>query len=136
MPPYQNDQTSEDNQRLNVETNDVDGVMYCKSRLQDEYSIYLPDVYPYTKSIVRDAHEQALHGGVRLKGQTEILGAYTKTIGKKSNKGIFQMSKIFLPNQLQDHQWEICREIVQKTQGKTYVTLFGSNQCRAIYFEL
>ena len=45
---------------------------------------------------------------------------------------MFQMSKIFLPNQLQDHLWEICREIVQKTQGETYVTLFGSSQCRPL----
>ena len=48
----QGNQISEGKLRLNVETNDEDGVMYCKGRIQGEHPIYLPDVHPYTKSIV------------------------------------------------------------------------------------
>ena len=40
--------------------------MYCKGRIQGEHPIYLPDVHPYTKSIVHEAHERILHGGVGL----------------------------------------------------------------------
>ena len=62
----QGNQISEDKLRLNVETNDEDGVMYCKGRVQGEHPIYLPDVYPYTKRMVHEAHERILHGGVGL----------------------------------------------------------------------
>ena len=59
---YQNDQISEHKLRLNVETNDEDGVMYCKGRIQGEHPIYFPDVHPYTKRIVHEAHERTLQG--------------------------------------------------------------------------
>ena len=59
----QGNQISEDKVRPNVETNDEDGVMYCKGRIQGKHPIYLTDVHPYTKSIVHEARERTLHGG-------------------------------------------------------------------------
>jgi hypothetical protein len=63
---YQNYQATEDKLRLNVKTNEGDGVMYCNSRLEGEYPIYLPDDHLYTKKLVQDAHKRTLHGVVGL----------------------------------------------------------------------
>ena len=157
----QNDQISEDKQRLNVESNDVDGVMYCKGRLQGEYPIYLPDVHPYTKSIVRDAHERTLHGGVGLT-MTKVRERYwvprQRQLVKKVLNECFKCRRFRakpiarppvgnLPRDRTegtrpfqvvgvDFAGPIKYRVLKKTQGKAYVTLFACSLCRAIYLEL
>ena len=99
----QGNQISEDKLRLDVETNDEDGVMYCKGRMQGEHPIYLPDVHPYTKRIVLEAHERTLHGGVGLtmtKVREQHWVPRLRRLVKKVMKECY-------------HQWEICREIVR-----------------------
>ena len=158
---YQNDQTTEDKQRLNVETNDIDGVMYCKGRLQGEYPIYLPDAHPYTKSIVRDAQERTLHGGEGLT-MTKVRERYwvprLRQLVKKVIKECFKCRRFQarpvarppvgnLPRDRTegnrpfqvvgvDFAGPIKYRVSKKTQGKAYVTLFACSLCRAIYLEL
>ena len=92
----QNDQISEEKQRLDVERNDVDGVMYCKGRFEANTR------YTYLTSIRRPKHclgcsraHLAWESGLNYdKSQREILSAWAETIGKESPEGMFQVSTI------------------------------------------
>ena len=158
---YQNDQISKGKLRLNVETNDEDGVMYCKGRIQGEHPIYLPDVHPYTKRIVHEAHERTLHGGVGLT-MTKVRERYwvprLRQLVKKVIKECFKCRRFQakpvarppvgnLPRDRTegnrpfqvvgvDFAGPIKYRVSKKTQGKAYVTLFACSLCRAINLEL
>ena len=150
----QGNQISEDKLRLNVETNDEDGVMYCKGGIQGEYPIYLPGVYPYTKSIVHEAHERTLDGGVGLT-MTKVREQYwvpwlrrlvKKVIKECFKRRPFQAKPVARPPMGNlprdrtegsrpfqvvgvDFAGPIKYRISKKTQGKAYVTLFACSLC-------
>ena len=158
---YQNDQATEDKLRLNVKTNEGDGVMYCNGRLQGEYPIYLPDDHLYTRKLVQDAYERTLHGGVGLT-MTKIRERFwvprLRQLVKKVMKKCFGCRRFHakrvarppvgnLPRDRTqgnrpfqvvgvDFAVQIKYRVTKKTQGKAYVTLFECSLCRAIYLEL
>ena len=51
--------------KLNLQKNEQE-ILKCRGRIQCEYQVFLPDTYPYTKKLVKQAHLDALNGGVGL----------------------------------------------------------------------
>ncbi len=54
-----------DRERLNLQENDL-GILECRGRIIGEYPIYIPDLHPFSSSLVRESHLTTLHGGVGM----------------------------------------------------------------------
>ena len=71
----------EDQLRLNLQKNPVDGVYECRGRIQGDYPTYIPPKSLLAEKMVQDAHVLSLHGGVGLT-MSSLRQAYWINISK------------------------------------------------------
>ena len=149
-----------DRMQLNLQRNQS-GLLECRGRVQGLYPIYLPDTEIYTEKFVQQAHEDTLHGGVRLtmakvreNHWVPRLRQLTKRLIKKCPTcKMFQITALaspppgLLPKDRTegntafqvvgvDYAGHLKIRVKQTREGKAYIILFACSLTRALHLDL